>query len=590
MGVWGFYLYLAVLPSNTVSKNKPRQLTQNPTAKNTNTRTSADLSKPAGMVIPYPYLWLALVVVIVYFPTFSFGLTELDDSIFIHEFRAYNQDLHNLITSFQRGLFDAVKDPYYRPLFLDSMVLNFQGSDEGQNVTSYHIINVLFHIISVILLYKLFRKLEVKELYAFILSMLFAIHPVLSQAVAWIPGRNDTMLTIFILSFLICCINYSNNGKTKDLVLSALFLILAFFTKETAAFAPLAAFILLVVMLNKKWLDKRNLIQYSVWTACFLLWFWARSQASTASSGIATSHAFSDLANRLPVIIQYLGKIFLPFNLSVFPEQQDTVYYYGIIAIVILGVTLYFNKQRDLRVILGGSLLFLLFLMPALLVPQELNQQTFEHRLYLPVIGILLLLSQTTLLRNKLSDKQLLTGTVAVYCIFAVINFRHQKNFADPISFWTQAAETSPNSAYANMMLAARLDEKEFDRSCALFHKAYLLNPKEKYLNFYYGVMLQKKDSVLQSEPHLLAEKKISDYYECDFYLARVAMERKDPNGAIAYLQSYLKRDPVNKIANNNLLLLYMDTEQKEKAAAQATHMRQLGIEVPSAILQKLSH
>ncbi len=238
--------------------------------------------------------------------------------------------------------------------------------------------------------------------------------------------------------------------------------------------------------------------------------------------------------------------------------------------------------------ILGGALIFLLFLMPSLLVPQVLNKQTFEHRLYLPVIGILLMLSQSVLLKNKLNDKQLLTGAVAICCIFAVINFRLQTNFADPITFWTQAVETSPTSSFANMMLAARLGKNEFEQSCALFRKAYRINPKEKYLNFYYGVMLQKKDSVQQSEPYLLAEKQISNYYECDFYLARVAMERNDPNGAIGYLQSYLRKDTENKMANTNLLLLYMDTQQKDKAAIQVKQMQQMGIEVPGVILQQL--
>jgi hypothetical protein len=76
-----------------------------------------DRLKPAGSPIPYPFLWLIVAVVIVYFPTFYFGLTELDDSIFIREFHQYNEDLGNLVNSFHRGLFDAAKDPYYRPLF-----------------------------------------------------------------------------------------------------------------------------------------------------------------------------------------------------------------------------------------------------------------------------------------------------------------------------------------------------------------------------------------------------------------------------------------------------------------------------------------
>ncbi len=538
-----------------------------------------------GFRIPYPLLWLAAAVLVVYFPTFSFGLTELDDKIFINEFREYNEDLHNLVVSFQRGVFDAVKDPYYRPLFLNSMILNYHLS--GDNVTGYHIVNVLFHLISVLLLYKLFRKLEVRELHAFLLTLVFAVHPVLSQAVAWIPGRNDTLLTIFILAFLIQSITYSQTGNRKNLLLSALFLLLSFFTKETAVFAAPTAFVLLILVLNKKWLDKNNLIQYGVWVGCFLLWFVVRMQATIQSAGVDAGQAAKDFVHRLPVIIQYTGKIFLPFNLSAFPIQEDTVYYYGIAAIILIVAIIILNKQRNLKTILAGSLIFLLFLLPVLLVPAYLNEQIFEHRLYLPMVGMLLLLSQSVLLQNKLSDKNLFIAGTVVCVLFAGINFNHQKNFEDPHTFWSHAAETSPHSAYANMMLGARSDD-DFKEACNLFRKAYQLNPKEKYLNFYYGVMLQKLDSVKESEKYLLAEKANSDYYECDFYLARVAMNRRDLNGAITYLQDYLKKDSNNKIASSNLLLLYMDTQQPEKARAHASAMRAKGMEVPRDILQRL--
>jgi Tfp pilus assembly protein PilF len=197
-----------------------------------------------------------------------------------------------------------------------------------------------------------------------------------------------------------------------------------------------------------------------------------------------------------------------------------------------------------------------------------------------------LLLTQTVALKNRFRDADILGGGIIVAGALAVMNFQHQRNFKDPLTFWTAAAATSPNSAYANMMLAAREDNLE--ESYRLFRKAYRLNPKEKYLNFYYGVMLQKQDSVAKSEQFLLTEKNSSGYYECDFYLARVAMERKDLNGAISYLQTYLKKDATNKIANNNLLLLYMDTQQRDKAAQHVKTMRQLGLEVPPQLMQQL--
>lgn len=566
-----------------VSKNKQKPV-QKANVKSPAPKPEAN-ARPGVFTVTRPILWLALASIIVYLYSLSFGYTELDDSIFIKDFQAYNEDVHNLFASFGRGLFDAVKDPYYRPLFSDSMILNYQLS--GTNIFGYHVVNILLHMTVVILLFKLLRKLEIKELAAFILALVFAVHPVLSQAVAWIPGRNDSMLAIFVISSMLFTIDYSNNGKIKDLALSATFLLLAFFTKETAVFAPPAAFILLVLVLNKNWPGKRNLLLYAKWAGCYLLWFLARNMATTASTGIASAQGLSEMIHRLPVVIQYLGKIFLPVNLSVFPTQQDTVYYYGIIAVAVLAIILFLNKQRNVKVILGGLGVFLLFLMPALLVPDRLNAQTFEHRLYLPIIGILLLLPQTILFTNKLTDKQMSGAGIAVCCILAAVNIDHQKSFADPKSFWAEAEETSPNSAYANMMLAARLDASEIPRSEALFRKAYALNPKEKYLNFYMGDMLQKKDSVQASEKYLLAEKSISDFYKCDFLLARVTMERKDFNGTEAYLLSYLKRDPRNSMANNNLILMYLQLQQPEKAKAHIRHMQQIGAEVPQALMHQ---
>ncbi len=568
-----------------MSKNKQAKPGQTVSVKSPAPKPAANTPR-AALTITRPVLWLALASVIVYLYSLSFGYTELDDTIFIKEFQAYNEDVHNLVAAFGRGLFDAVKDPYYRPLFSDAMILNYQLS--GTNIFGYHLVNILLHMTVVILLFRLFRKVGIKELTAFLLSLVFAVHPVLSQAVAWIPGRNDTMLAVFVISFLLFTINYSNNGKIKDLALSAIFLLLAFFTKETAVFAPPAAFLLLVFILHKNWLDKRNLLLYAKWAGCYLVWFFARHIATTAPSGIASAQGLNEMIHRLPVVIQYMGKIFLPFNLSVFPTQQDTVYYYGIIAIVILAAILFLNKQKDLKIILGSLGVFILFLMPALLVPDKLNAETFEHRLYLPIIGILLLLPQTILFNNKLTDKQLFSTGIAVCLIFAMINFYHQKSFSDPKSFWTQATETSPNSAYANMMLAARLDASEMARSETLFRKAYSLNPKEKYLNFYMGDMLQKEDSVQASEKYLLAEKTISDYYKCDFLLARVTMERKDFNATEGYLLAYLKRDPKNGMANNNLLLMYAQLQQPEKIKTQIKRMQENGVEVPPALLHQM--
>lgn len=550
-----------------------------------NKQTPVTASIPKNFTIKYPLIWLIAAVLIVYLPSLQLGYTDLDDTIFIRELHTFNEDLSNLFTAFHRGVFDAVKDSYYRPIFLDSMILNYQVS--GNNIEGYHFVNLLLHLLSVILLFRLFKKIGVKELHAFLLTLIFAVHPILSQAVVWIPGRNDTLMAVFVLPFLLFSVGYAQQGKIKDLLFSLLFLLLAFFTKETALLAPLASFVLLTMILGKKWTDRNNLIQYGVWIVGLIIYFAMRATATLKTSVIDPIRMLQDFFSRLPVIVQYIGKIFLPFNQSVFPIMQDTVYYYGVAAVILLIVVIMLAKEKSHKNIIAGFALFIIFLLPVLFVPNALNEQVFEHRLYLPIIGILLVLPETVLLRNRLKPAQLTTGFVAAACILGILNYRHQQNFKDPLAFWEQAYATSPHSAYATMMYAARMEGSKKE-SYVLMRKAYALNPHEKYLNYYYGVMLQEQDSLLESEKYFLNEKNTSGYYECDFYLSRIAYEKKNVNQAIQYMETYLEHDPDNRMANNNLLLMYMETKQKTKAQRQVKSMQEKGLTLPQVTIRQV--
>ncbi len=85
----------------------------------------------------------------------------------------------------------------------------------------------------------------------------------------------------------------------------------------------------------------------------------------------------------------------------------------------------------------------------------------------------------------------------------------------------------------------------------------------------------------MASEQYLLAEMEVSGYYMTEFYLARVAMEKGDKMGAIKWLQRFTDKDRQNPMANLNLLLLYLETQQVDKAKAQINRMRQYGVPVP---------
>ncbi|HYV93300.1 MAG TPA: tetratricopeptide repeat protein [Chitinophagales bacterium] len=539
-----------------------------------------------NLLLRFANLILIAAVLIVYWPTFNLGYTELDDSIFIKETRDYNQDLSNLTTSFQRGVFNETEDVYYRPLLLDSFILNYHISDE--NIRGWHIVNVILHLIAVLLLFLLLKKVGLDVLSSFLLTLIFAVHPMLSQAVAWIPGRNDTLLAIFVFSFLIGAIEYANTKKIPWLVLQCLALLAALFTKETAVFAAPVAWMLIIFLKKRNpakilasWFDRTSIMLYSSWLIAGVIWFVIRSQATLKNSELQFGDVLKTFPTRLPVLIQYLGKIFLPLNLNVFPITQDTTYIYGIISVFILALIIFLSPNRDWRVIVAGIAIYILLFIPALLVPASLNDQDFEHRAYLPMFGILITLSQTVLLKNNLKQSTLIIGGIALCVVLSIVNLNHQKNFKTPLTFWTAAQKSSPHSAYATMMLGARLDSVDHKRGEELIRKAYAMDSAQKYINYYMGVMLQSHDSILQSEKFFKREREISDYYMCTFHLARVAFVKDDKPAAIQYLETYLSKAPGDPQANNNLLLLYHDTHQPEKEKEQAEKMKLQGLKVP---------
>ncbi|HUM45542.1 MAG TPA: tetratricopeptide repeat protein [Chitinophagales bacterium] len=138
------------------------------------------------------------------------------------------------------------------------------------------------------------------------------------------------------------------------------------------------------------------------------------------------------------------------------------------------------------------------------------------------------------------------------------------------------------------MMLGARLNDTDPGRSESLIKTAYALNPDEKYLNYYMGKMVLDQDSLAAAEKYFLKEIKKSDYYECYFHLARIAFAKNDFDKAIGYLTTFLTKSPEDPQGNNNLLLLYLQTNQLEKAKIQLQRMQQLGLEIPPEAVERL--
>lgn len=528
---------------------------------------------------------LLLLTFMVYLPSLRLGFTELDDSIFIHEIRDFYRQPDAFLKAFQRGVFHETKDIYYRPLLLNSFLLSHKLS--GEQVDGWRMFNILLHGVNVLLVYLLLLRLQTGSKAAVFLAAVFAVHPVLTQAVVWIPGRNDSLLGLFVFSYLLLVVRYAQQPSLVNLLGQLAMLLGAFFTKESGVLAPLAGAVLWVFALRQKIWQAGTLQLLVVAVVAFSGWYGIRSMATLDHQQMAPAEMGQALLYRWPTLALYLGKILLPVNLSVFPMQQDTHWLPAVLALLGLMLILIYahrNGSVQLPTLLAGAAVYVVFLIPALLVPLSFNDQDFEHRLYVPLFGILLALSGLHLPALAEQRKTAVIVGCATIVLLAAININRHRLFGDPIIFWERAVADSPSSAYAKMMLAARLDKKQPQRADSLMRLAFRMDSSMKYVNYYMGVLLQAQDSVLESEPYLLRELPKSDFSNCYFHLARVAFEKGDKQKAIKWLEEFLRRVPDDEQGNNNLMLLYYETGQREQLRKQVAHMRQLRLPVPDVV------
>jgi protein O-mannosyl-transferase len=528
----------------------------------------------------FAILVLATVTFIVYSRTLHLDYTKLDDSIFIVENAQYNSDAKNIGVSFQRGLFNPTKDAYYRPLFLVDFII--ESRIFGVKPAGYHFTNLLFHLISVILLFLFLKRLKIPQLDSFLLSLLFSVHPVLTQAVAWIPGRNDMLLMIFLLSSFLMLFKYLEKPATGILLLHFLLLLAALFTKETAVIIPVIMGGFSILFLKSGW--RKLVFPFFSWIAAILIWILVRSTATLSKDWISPAGMLQAGIERLGVILQYLGKIFLPVNLTVFPMAGDISLTWGILALAGLVALVIYSKSYTRPLTYFGLFWFIVFLIPVLIVPKSLNDQVFEHRLYLPVIGILIMLSQAVPFTGTSSPKMKIVIVSAIATIFAIQCFIRTGYFSDPVTFWTHAVNGSPHSAYAKTLLGTKVEDPAEREK--LLKEAYVLDPGLKNLNYYLGKVMFDKKQPDSAEVFLRKELVNNPIPDAYFLLAQIAFSKNSFDSAAVNLEKVIELNPFDPQANHNLVLLYYQHGHPEKSRRIIQNMQQKGMEVGDDLIQ----
>jgi len=455
----------------------------------TSTKTSSWFNNVANSKLKAFLVMLGLVV-IAYAQTIKFGFTHLDDVWLITP----QLKLSAMDAIFSKGVLGFSKDVpqeanmFYRPV--QNVFYAVVKELAGIKPWAYHLAAILLHVLVCWLLYRFLLLLTKSAETALLLVCLFTVHPIVTQAVAWIPGVGELLITIFILSCFLLLRHFLQADRIKPLLVIAIGVcfLLALLSKESAvAFIPAAVLYIVLFTENRKQLTIKLSIVFIVFAIAIVLWWYLRTNAIGAYSSINQKTLLESLLKNSVLLVIYLGKIIIPYPLSPMAVVEDLSIIPGILVIALLIVASFISKEKkNIKLIIFGLGWYLLFLLPTLYMVEQGNYYVYNHRAYLPLIGILIVVSELVAL-NRLTTVKLYTSLVCI-CVFTIVSITYLPVFKNPYNFFNKSIASSPHTVRAYEGLAnVYLIEEKCDKVVEVYSKLIDIAPT----SFNYQLMAQ---------------------------------------------------------------------------------------------------
>jgi tetratricopeptide (TPR) repeat protein len=451
-------------------------------------------------------------------------------------------------------------------------VLDAQWS--GPQALGYHLGNVALHVIAAILFFALLRCFALGRTLTLAAALVFAVHPLFVPTVAWIPGRNDSLLAVFALSAWLLFARDLERPSGHARVLHLAFFALALFTKETAVMLPPVCILHAVLVRPRAWarLRQPRVLGTLVagWGGILALDLWARALVIAHPIQAISASAMRAAATNLPLLLVAFGKVILPTRLSAIAVAQDLPLWPGILAAGIVVAALRVAPARP-RVVGFGVAAFGLWLAPTLAVPGSL---VMDSRFYLPACGAIIAMAEVV--RSLWLERGLLIGlSFAAISALALITLGYEGAFRDSRSFARDAVLASPHSALAHFCLAqtyhiAGANERALDE----YRTALSLGPAQVVHNNI-AVLYMADGHWNEAETELRAELATNDSYGPAHHNLGIVLRRQGHlEEATAEQEAALLRQPDDASAIRELALDWAARGDPARAASYAQRVR----------------
>jgi hypothetical protein len=445
---------------------------------------------------------IAAVVLVAYSSTLRFQFVYDDASQILHNqwlksWRYIPDYFTRDVWSFNRGVGSPTN--YYRPIFLSWLALNYAAF--GLHPLWWHLSSVLSHVGITMLVYLLAVNLVQDRITAAGSALIFGLHPVHIEAVAWVSAVNELLMAMLFIASFLCYLKSETAAEAQQAdamrtrrlwtIGSLVLYTLALLSKETTIVLP--GLILVYGLtcgperfsrlrhqsrVSRGMRSLRNTVPYLAIAAVYLV---VRKEAISGLRHTLTPLSTSTIVLTWPSLVWfYLKQLFWPVRLSAF---YDTPYVLtpGVrsfilptlavavsCAVVGLIITKWLPERLRARVIFSLAWLVLPMLPLIDLRVFQAGELVHDRYLYLPSVGfsivIALLLRQVRTGNPETGALALAQTTIAIFivCLLGAGTALQTQPWSSDLLLYYRGIEVAPNNVLAKNNLAVEMSKRGF--------------------------------------------------------------------------------------------------------------------------------
>lgn len=413
----------------------------------------------------------------------------------------------------------STEAPDYFPLV--SSLLWVQWRLWGMNPMEYHAVQILLHAGAAVLLWRVLRRLPMPG--AWWAGMVFAVHPVNVETVAWITETKNTLPMVFYMTSLLFYLRFDDSGDRRAYGVSLMAFLLALLGKTSVVMLP---FVLLgFVWWRRGRITRADIVRtipfFAVALVLGLVTVWFQSNRAIIHTVIRDDAFASRLSIAARAVWFYLSKALIPVNLSfVYPRwtvnPASVLAWVPLVALAGAFAAAWWRRHSWGKPVLAALGYFCLSLLPVLgFVNIYFMRYSYvaDHWQYVAIVGVIAAAVGTIahLTRHLPRQPVMAAGGVAVL-ILAGLSFSGQKIYASNETLFSDVLKKNPDAWIAHNNLGLVLAQRgELDRARHHYTETLRLKPDlaDAHLNLgnVYAVQKQDEDAILSYREALRLEE-----------------------------------------------------------------------------------